>query len=91
MGTIVYGARRLRFELQRREGRAISMQDVANAVQLERMRINSIELGTVKGVKLSELIILCSFYTERLGRLVDTNEILGFDPHHTTAREIVST
>lgn len=88
MGTIVYGARSLRYELQEREGRAISMQEVANAVKLDRVRINKLELGDIKEIRASELLSLCSFYTERLGRFVNTNEILRFQPYEKTARDI---
>lgn len=88
MGTIVYGARSLRYELQEREGRAISMQEVANAVKLDRVRINKLELGDIKEIRASELLSLCSFYTERLGRFVNTNEILRFQPYEKTARDM---
>jgi DNA-binding Xre family transcriptional regulator len=90
MGKIVYGARRLRLELQQREGRSISMQEIANAVKLERIRINKIEMGAIKEVKASELLVLCSFYTERLGRFVDTNEILRFDPNDKTTLDMAA-
>jgi hypothetical protein len=41
-------------------------------------------------VKASELLALCSFYTERLGRFVDTNEILRFDPNDKTALDMAA-
>lgn len=85
MAKIKYGARRLRLELQQKEARLISMQEVADQVKLDRSRLNKIELGMVKEVKPEELLALCGFYTEKLGRFVDTNEIMGFDPNNKKA------
>ncbi|NJO81643.1 MAG: helix-turn-helix domain-containing protein [Blastochloris sp.] len=81
MPKIKYKARLLRFELQQRAERAVSIQEVADAIGMDRVRLNKIELGNVKEIKPSELASLCSFYSERLGRMVDTNEIMGFDPN----------
>lgn len=81
-------ARQLRLELQMREGRPISIQEVADEVGLDRVRLNKIELGKIKEIKTEELAQLCGFFTRRLGRVVDTNEILGFDPNNKPALEL---
>ena len=80
MARIKYKARLLRFELQQKEGQNITISEVAEAVGMDRYRLSRIEMGNIKEVKPEELAAICAFYTERLGRFVDTNEVLGFDP-----------
>lgn len=88
MAKIRYGARSLRLELQHKEARQIPMQEVAEATGLDRSRINKIELGMVREIKPDELVALCAYYSEKLGRLVDTNEIMGYDPNNTRALDL---
>lgn len=90
MAKIKYGARSLRLELQAKEDRLISIQEVADAVQLDRSRLNKIELGMVREIKPDELVALCAYYTQHLGRLVDTNEIMGFDPNNKRALDLAA-
>lgn len=82
--------RQLRFELQTRESRAIPIREVADAIGVDRVRLNKIELGTIKEIKTEELNQLCAFFTKRLGRLVDTNEILEYDPTNKRAFDLVA-
>lgn len=55
---------------------------------LDRVRLNKIELGVVREIKSREFEALGSFYSERLGRMVDTNEILAYDPNNRQASEL---
>lgn len=80
MAKIKYKARLLRFELQQKEGQNVTIQEVSEAIGLDRYRLSRIETGNIKEVKPDELASICAFYTSRLGRFVDTNEVLGFDP-----------
>lgn len=77
-----YAARSLRIELRLKLGRPVTVQEVAEATGLDRYRLSRIELGNIKEIKTEELLALCGYYTEQLGRLVDTNEIMGFDPNN---------
>ncbi len=88
MGRIKFKVRLLRFELQQKEERPISVQEVATAVGLERVRLNKIELGMVRELKPREFEVLCSFYSIRLGRHVDTNDIMGYEPNNKPAPEL---
>jgi DNA-binding Xre family transcriptional regulator len=85
VGKLKYKARMLRLELRQKEGRAVTVQEVAEATGLDRYRLSRIELGNIKEIKTEELQALCAYYSERLGRLVDTNEITGFDPNNKKA------
>jgi DNA-binding Xre family transcriptional regulator len=83
-----FRVRRLRFEIQQKEERAISVQEVANAVGLDRVRLNKIELGSVREIKPREFEVLCSFYSSRLGRTINTNDILAYEPNNKPASEL---
>lgn len=87
MAKIKPRARQLRYELQAQEGRAISIQEVANATGMDRERLNNIELGRVKSISVTEMEALCGYYSKALGRLVDTDAIWGYDP---TNKRVVS-
>ena len=82
MPKVVPRARQLRYELQLKLARAIPILEVATAIGMDRERLNKIELGRIKGVSNQEFIALCEYYSAALGRLVDTNEILGYDPNN---------
>jgi DNA-binding Xre family transcriptional regulator len=85
MASIRSKARQLRLELQAKEGRLISMLEVSKEINMGRVRLNNIELGKIEEIATSELEALCSFYSKRLGRVVDTNEVLGYDPTNRRA------
>lgn len=85
VAKIRYTARSLRVELRQRLGRPVTVQEVAEATGLDRYRLSRIELGNIKEIKTEEILALCGYYTERLGRLVDTNEIMGYDPNNKMA------
>jgi DNA-binding Xre family transcriptional regulator len=90
LAKIKYKARLLRFELQQKEGQNVTIQEVAEAIGMDRFRLSRIETGNIKEIKPVELAVLCAFYTERLGRVIDTNEILGFDPNNKRALDLAS-
>lgn len=85
MAKMRYTARSLRVELRQKLGRPVTVQEVAEATGLDRYRLSRIELGNIKEIKTEELLALCGYYTEHLGRLVDTNEIMGYDPNNKKA------
>jgi DNA-binding Xre family transcriptional regulator len=85
MSKIKLRARKLRYELQAQEGRAISIQEVANATGMDRERLNNIELGRIKNMSVTEIEALCAYYSNALGRLVNTDEILSYDPTNRRA------
>ena len=90
MAKIKYKARLLRFELQQKEGQNVTIQEVAEATGLDRYRLSRIELGDIKAVKPEELAAICAFYTGRLGRLIDTNDVMGYDPNNIRALELAA-
>jgi transcriptional regulator with XRE-family HTH domain len=90
VAKIKYNARLLRVELQQKEGRNVTIQEVAEALGVDRYRLSRIELGNIKEIRPEELIALCSFYTARLGRVVDTNDVLEFDPNNRRALDLVA-
>jgi DNA-binding Xre family transcriptional regulator len=85
MAKLKFTARMLRVELRQKEGRPVTVQEVAEATGLDRYRLSRIELGNFKEIKAEELLSLCAYYSEKLGRLVDTHEIIGFDPNNKKA------
>lgn len=82
MAKITPRARQLRYELQLQQGRAVSIQEIATAIGMDRERLNKIELGRIKSISTEELGALCGYYSKALGRHVDTDEILGYDPNN---------
>lgn len=62
MGKIVSKARRLRLNLQAKEARRISIQEVASQLDIDRKRLNQIELGKMDRINMEELARLCEFY-----------------------------
>lgn len=89
MPKLRYAARLLRVELRNKLKRPVTVQEVAEATGLDRYRLSRIELGNIKEIKTEELLSLCSYYTHNLGRTVDTNEIMGFDPNNKQAFDLV--
>ncbi|NNJ12151.1 helix-turn-helix transcriptional regulator [Chloroflexales bacterium ZM16-3] len=90
MGKIKYKARMLRVELQQKEGQNVTIQEVSEAVGVDRFRLSRIEMGHIKAIKPEELVAICTFYTARLERFIDTNDVLGFDPNDQRALELAS-
>ena len=88
MGKIVSKLRHLRLEYQLKIGRSVPVGEVADAVGFSRNRLTSFELGKVDRVSLDELERLCSFYGTGLGRMVNTDEILQYEPNNKRALEI---
>jgi hypothetical protein len=93
MARIVYGARGLRFEAQQRLGKPLSVQKAANGItakmrelsgdpnaEMGRNRLSNYELGKIFETKTLELLGISAYYGEILGRVINTNDIVGIDP-----------
>jgi hypothetical protein len=101
MPRIVYGARRLRFAVQGKEGVALPIQEAADGitavmrelsrkpeVELTRQRLNNIELGSIAEIKGLEMLAICTYYSRRLERTVQTSEVMEYDPNNKRAPEL---
>jgi hypothetical protein len=93
MARIINGTRRLRFEAQQKTGAKLSTREAAEgitakmreisgdpAAEMGRARLNNYELGKIFEVKTLELMGICAYYGELLGRAVNTNDVLEYDP-----------
>lgn len=102
MPRMLFGARKLRLEAQLRTGEALSMQKAADGItakmraisgdasaEMGRARLNNYELGKIFEAKTLELVGICAYYSEILGRAVNTQEILEFDPNSKRVGEPV--
>lgn len=98
MPKILFGARRLRFEAQQVTGAKLSVEKAAEGitakmrelsggadVEMGRMRLNNYELGKISEVKTLELLGMCAYYSEIVGRTVNTSEIVGYDANNKKA------
>ena len=79
MGKIVSKVRQLRLNLQAKEGRRISIQEVADQIGVSRVRLTNIELGNIERIETEELTKLCEFYR------VGVDQILEYDPSNKRA------
>lgn len=84
MAKIVSKARQLRFNYQAKEGRAVTLQEVADAIGIERAALNRIELGQTKKIEFETLMKLCAYYGVGVG------EILEYDPNGQRALELAA-
>jgi transcriptional regulator with XRE-family HTH domain len=82
MGRIISEARRLRFELQALEARRISIQEVADAIGVDRRVVMNIELGRTVLFDAEIMRKLGDFYTQRG---LDATRILRYDPTNRRA------
>jgi DNA-binding Xre family transcriptional regulator len=85
VGRIVSKARKLRLELQMKLGRLVTMQEVAEATDIERSALNRIELGRTDQIRFETLVKLCKFYSEQLGREIGVGDVLEYDPNNKEA------
>lgn len=76
MPKIISKARQARLAYQARIGRPVSIQEVADAVGVDRKRLTQIELGRMERIDTDTLAKLCAFYG--VSSLV---EILEYDPN----------
>lgn len=66
----------------------MTIQKGAEPTGMDRSRVSRIEQGKIKEIKPDEFVALRVFYSQQLGRLVSTNEILEFDPNNKRAIEL---
>lgn len=74
MAKIVTKARQLRMNYHAKIGRAVTMEEVADAVGITRAALNRIELGQTERIDFETLVKLCHFYGVGVG------DILEYDP-----------
>ena len=82
MGKMISEARRLRFELQAREARKVSMQEVADAIGEDRRTVMNVELGRMRLYDAEVMRKLGDFYTSKG---LDATDILRYDPTNRRA------
>jgi putative transcriptional regulator len=70
VGKIVSKARQIRLDYQQRQGRSVSIQEVAEAVGITRAALSNIEHGKTKQVEYETLRKLCEFYGVSVGDLL---------------------
>lgn len=71
MAKIVTKARQLRLNLGAQRGKAVTLQEVADAAQIERAALNRIELGKTRGIDFDTLEKLCAFYGVGVGDVLE--------------------
>jgi putative transcriptional regulator len=79
MARIVSKARQLRLDYQSQIGRTVTLQEVADAIGVERAALNRIELGKTTRIDFETLTKLCRFYNVGVG------EVLEYDPNNQRA------
>jgi DNA-binding Xre family transcriptional regulator len=75
VAKILSRARQLRLNHQAKMGRPVTLQEVADAIGIERAALNRIELGQTKKIEFETLLKLCAYYEVGVG------EILEYDPN----------
>jgi DNA-binding Xre family transcriptional regulator len=65
----------LRLNLGAQRGMAVTLQEVADAANIERAALNRIELGKTRGIDFETLEKLCAYYGVGVG------DILEYDPN----------
>jgi DNA-binding Xre family transcriptional regulator len=78
MAKIVTKARQLRLNLGAKRGTPVTLQEVADAADIERGALNRIELGKTRGIDFTTLEKLCAYYKVGVG------DILEYDPNILT-------
>lgn len=77
--------RRLRFALEQKLGRRVPLREIADAIGMDRSRLNKIELGFAKELRGDELIRLRDYFTVQLGRVVSDDEIVRYESNSLEA------
>jgi|GEM_PF-4804532 transcriptional regulator with XRE-family HTH domain len=72
------GVRKLRFALEQKIGRRLSLREVAEAIGMDRSRLNKLELNLAKEIRAEELIGLRSYFSAQLERPVIDEEIVKY-------------
>lgn len=71
MARIVAKARQLRLNLGAQRGMAVTLQEVADAANIERAALNRIELGKTRGIDFETLEKLCAYYKVGVGDILE--------------------
>ena len=74
MARIVSRARQLRLDMAARLGRAVPLDEVAEATGIARPTINRIELNQTERIDFETLVKLCKFYGVPVGDLLTIEE-----------------
>ncbi|MEI6779248.1 MAG: hypothetical protein WCK70_20285 [Chloroflexales bacterium] len=104
MARIIIGTRRLRYEAQQKTGERLSTRAAAEGItakmreisgdpsaEIGRARLTNYELGKIFEVKTLELMGICAYYSEILGRPIGTSDVLEYDPaNNKRALDLVS-
>jgi putative transcriptional regulator len=75
MGKIISKAQQVRLEYQARLGRPVTIQEVADALGVDRRVVARIEQGRMERIDIDTLQKLCAFYG------VDVGDLLEYDPN----------
>ncbi len=87
MGKIVSKARQLRFQYQVNQARKVTVQEVADAIGVDRKVLTRIELGQAGRYDAEILNRLADFY-HKAG--VDATNILTYNPEATRSPSLVA-
>jgi DNA-binding Xre family transcriptional regulator len=73
MAKIESKVRQLRLSYGASLGRAVPVQEVADAIGVDRKRLTQIELGKMKEIDTETLLKLCEFYKVGVGAILEYN------------------
>lgn len=85
MARIVTKARQLRLNLGAQRGMAVTLQEVADAANIERAALNRIELGKTRGIDFETLEKLCGYYKVGVGDILEYDLNIQTTGHGATA------
>lgn len=71
MARIVSKARQVRLAYQAKVGHSVSVQEVADAVGIDRKRLTQIELNRMERIDTETLTKLCQFYGVGVGDILE--------------------
>ncbi|MBX0329128.1 hypothetical protein K2Z83_15730 [Oscillochloris sp. ZM17-4] len=86
MGKIISRARQIRFNLQAKLGREVTIEEVAGAIGVDRRAIMRVELGRARQYDVEMMQRLGDYY-HAAG--IDTTDLLRYDPNNRQASELV--
>lgn len=59
-------------------------------VRMNRVRLNTLELGDAAGISELEALAICEYYSELLGRKVSLSEVMEYDTNNKRAPELAA-
>ena len=71
MPRIITKARQLRYEKQAREGREVTLDEVAKAIGITRAALSNIELNKTERIDFDTLVKLCNYYGVGVGEVLE--------------------